>query len=123
LGTFSGSFSAQVPDHGVFLFKMIPEQTMNTDHTIINDQASVNILPIPASDIVQISINNPMIGKISIELYSITGAFVKEIYNGSADSGEMTIVNDSISFLENGIYIVRFHNPISSASCLLKVVH
>ena len=56
-------------------------------------------------------------------MYSITGAFVKEIYHGFADSGEMSIVNDSISLLANGIYIVRLHNPISSASCLLKVVH
>ena len=123
IGTFSGSFSAQVPDHGVLLFKMIPESPVNTGNTIIDEIASINISPIPASDIIHISVKNPVSGKISIEMYSITGAFVKEIYHGFADSGEMSIVNDSISLLANGIYIVRLHNPISSASCLLKVVH
>jgi hypothetical protein len=102
---------------------MIPESPVNTGNTIIDDIASITISPIPASDIVHISIKNPVSGKISIELYSITGAFIKEIYHGFADSGEMSIVNDSISLLANGIYIVRLHNPISSASCLLKVVH
>jgi hypothetical protein len=75
----------------------------------------VSIYPCPASSVINVDMNIPNNSDIDIAIYDITGRKVGTIAGGLYNSGEYTLTSD-VSFLANGVYIVRMTTGELSAS-------
>jgi len=73
------------------------------------------VYPTPADNQISIDIIIPTKSYIDISIYDITGRIVSTVASGLYNQGEYTLTSD-ISYLANGVYIVRMIADGFSAS-------
>ena len=92
-----------------------------------NELASANLLhifpnPVSQSTVISFSINQSE--NISVNIYDITGRFIKNLYDGSLNPGnhqiEWTVTSESE--IDDGVYFLNIKGGGFSQSCKLLVL-
>jgi hypothetical protein len=76
-------------------------------HAISSDDLKVNLYPVPARNMLTINIRSNNAEPVSYQMFDITGKTISPEKLIPVNSGK-GLVNENISFLENGYYLIKF---------------
>lgn len=85
-------------------------QAITSSKEIKSNVTSLSISPNPASEDVKMSFLLDAAQKISIDLFDISGKFLKNIDNGYRNANQLESVLFNVSEFQNGLYFIRLTN-------------
>jgi len=87
-----------------------------------NASGQLTVFPNPAADKSEIKINLEKSSEISLQLFNLQGALVKDIYKGKAAAGENRF-DLSTSKLQAGMYLIKYSDGDKNSFVNLVVSH
>ena len=117
LGNFETTFTATLPAHGAGMYK-IEYDSLNTSVKQLN--SSVEVYPNPANNVITISGENFSGNATTLEIYSVKGQLVRKIDIHNQLNSNKPL---DVSFLKNGIYLLKISDKLSSRSSVLTIKH
>ena len=86
----------------------IAEQETSTEKAIIEpEEASLKSFPNPSSGWANVSFKLPVDTRVNIDLFSLSGERVMELYSGYSNAGEASTLDFNAANLSEGVYVLR----------------
>ncbi|MEP6646875.1 MAG: T9SS type A sorting domain-containing protein [Saprospiraceae bacterium] len=103
----ANSYGRQGNRHEAWVSKLARPEEMTGTHDQSGDNVKINTYPNPVTEEVQIDIDNPSAGKISVTLFDLSGRQIKILYDGPLNFPGKASISFSTHELPAGQYEVQ----------------
>ncbi|MEO6131915.1 MAG: T9SS type A sorting domain-containing protein [Saprospiraceae bacterium] len=103
----SMSYGRQGNVNEAWVAKLARHEEMTATNDLSGDNLKMNAYPNPADDYVQVDIDNPNGGKITVTLFNLSGQVMKTLYDGPANFPGKASLSFSTHELPAGQYVVE----------------
>ncbi|MEP3386189.1 MAG: T9SS type A sorting domain-containing protein, partial [Flavobacteriaceae bacterium] len=96
--------------------------SLTDDAALLNDNYELSVFPNPASSIVKLSVSGTNVEIDGIQIYDISGRFVKAYQNENSQDSLRNEMSFSIAGIEDGVYYIRAISKTTAVELNTKLV-